>query len=367
MSSERERGDRESVKCAVLRADASMRIGMGHVSRCLAFADGLARRGAGCVFVTRDFDRRVPAVIRSKGYDVEEVPADATFGEDAEVTRVIGERNGALLVITDLCYREALGGREKLDAYHVALAGRFFRVSLAGGQAFDPPADVVVNPYYTTTSMGSVRDGGRIVLLGPSYVILRREFIEAAKVPRRIVENARRVLVTIGGSDELHMTVKVVKALCVLRELRLNLRIVIGPMYSEVLRQETEEILTGFEGEYAVLDHTHNNLAEAMLWADLAITGDGLTKYEAAVTGTPSIMLSRFDSEKAPNDEFEKAGTTHHAGDGGLIDRHILAGKIQDLLKDASRRSLMSQRGRALVDGRGLERVLARIPPEVFR
>jgi spore coat polysaccharide biosynthesis predicted glycosyltransferase SpsG len=131
------------------------------------------------------------------------------------------------------------------------------------------------------------------------------------------------------------------------------------------VKHEVEDLMRRFEGKYMYLDHT-TNMAEAMLWADLAITGDGLTKYETAVTGTPSIMLSRPESEEFLNEEFEKAGSTVHLGDGSQIGINTLARGIEEILQDFELRTAMSQRGRTLVDGKGLERIISNIPVGVF-
>ena len=193
----------------------------------------------------------------------------------------------------------------------------------------------------------------------------RREFIQAAQALRITRAHAQRILVTIGGGDDFHLSAKVITALK--RHFRPghSLRIVIGPTYSDSLRHEITSLLTGFSGEHEILDHK-TSLAEAMLWADLAITGDGLTKYETAVTGTPSLMLSRPDSEAHINDEFEQAGSTRHLGDGTAISIEALAERIAQVMEDHRLRQTMSQRGKAMVDGNGLERILASIPEGVW-
>lgn len=365
---ERKRDDLKILRRhAILRADGSFHLGMGHIMRCLAFADGLNDAGVASMFVTKAFDPRVTDLIRSRGYDVEEIPSEATATDDVRLTREVATRNGAKLIVTDLCHQAALANREELDTYHRSLMSDYFLICLAGGDAIDLPAHIVVSPYFFRTTYPSpAADNRRILLLGPSYFIFRREFVESAQVPRTIAKEARRVLVTVGGGDELHLTSKIVRAFCALSERGLSLRIVLGPTYSDKLRREVSDLLIGFKGEYALLDHK-TNMAEAMLWADLAITGDGLTKYETAVTGTPSIMLSRPNSEKALNKEFEKAGTTLYLGDGSLIDIEFLADKIQEVLQDYPLRMLMSQCGKALVDGQGLKRIIAKIPPGVLR
>lgn len=346
---------------AIFRADGSSRLGMGHVMRCLAFADGLDDADLSSVFVTRTFEPHVASLIRSRGYHVEQIPSHETAEEDARLTREIADRNATKLIVTDLCHRSALENREELNTFHQSLARDYFTVCLAGGNAIDIPADILVSPYFGTTYPGSAIDGGRMVLLGPSYFIFRREFIEAARMPRTIAEEPRRVLVTVGGSDKLHMTVRIVKALCLLPQSGLSLRIVLGLGSCEQVKREITDLLAGFSGKYVLVDYD-TNLAQAMVWSDLAITGDGLTKYETAVTGTPSIMLSRFDSEKSLNEEFERAGTTLYLGDGGLIDVGMLADEIQSVLRNAPLRMLMSKRGKAMVDGRGLERIITKIP-----
>ena len=351
---------------AVLRADGSDRLGMGHIMRCLAFADGLSDVGVESVFVTKAFDSRVTDLIRSRGYDVRKIPSDVTYTDDAHLTREIAARDGAKLVVTDICHLAALENRKALDAYHRSLMCDCFVICLAGSDVVNIPAHIVVNPYFRTTYPNSQTDDAQTLLLGPSHFIFRREFIEAAWVPRTIAREASRILVTVGGGDELHLTAKIIRALCALPEQGLSLRIVLGPTYSDELRREVTDLLVEFKGDYDLLDHK-TNMAEAMLWADLAITGDGLTKYETAVTGTPNITLSRPASDESLNKEFEKARTTLYLGDGTLIDGNVLASKIQTVLRNFSLRESMSQRGKTLVDGRGLERIIAKIPPEVLR
>lgn len=203
-------------------------------------------------------------------------------------------------------------------------------------------------------------------LLGPAYFIFRREFSAAATTERSIAQKGQRILVTVGGGDELRFTVRIAKALCAIGTREMSLRIVLGPAYPQDLKAAVQAVLEDFPGESVLIDQA-SNMAEQFLWADLAVIGDGLTKYEAAVTGTPSLMLSRFDSEGELNQEFARTGTTIHVGDGAAIATGALAEQIQQLLNDVSRRTAMSQCGKALLDGRGLERILAAIPAEVIR
>ena len=350
------------MKRAVFRADGSSHLGMGHIMRCVAFAGRLADMGVSPLFVTKSFDPYGANVIRASGFDVTEIASGATAQEDAELTRVYAAGTRGMLIVTDLCHREMQVDFQALEDYHRSLSDGHFTVTFAGELEMDVPADVIVSPYVTSPMIR----GGKVHLIGPSYFIFRPEFISAACMTRTVNDEAQRVLVTVGGSDELHLTTSIVRALCALSDPNLSLRVVLGAGYSDQLRSEVRTILKRFDGEYELLDHA-TNLAEAMLWADLAITGDGLTKYETAVTGTPSIVLSNPASEKSMNHEFEMTGTALFLGDGTLIAVEVLAEEIRQVLGNASLRRSMSRLGKDLVDGKGLERIISHIPGGVLR
>ncbi len=328
--------------------------------RCLAFADGLSRHKSISRFLIKSFEPQVADLIRAHGFSVDEIASDSSVEEDVHLTRATSLKHHASLIVTDLCTRPAVANRYDLDRYHYLLSRGLTVLGLAGGEFLDLPATIVVYPYIRTNFSGRKADSACLQLVGPEYYIFRREFIEAAGALRIIKTRAQRVLVTIGGGDAFYLSAKVIAAISKLSLPGLSLRVVIGPAYSESLKRQIRSLHAGFSGEYEILDH-NTNMADAMLWADLAITGDGLTKYEAAVTGTPVLILSRPDSEPRINDEFERAGSSRHLGDGTVISTDALTDSIAQLLGDYGTRQAMSHRGQAMVDGNGLERILAAI------
>ena len=103
-----------------------------------------------------------------------------------------------------------------------------------------------------------------------------------------------------------------------------------------------------------------------MLLSDLAITGGGLTKYETAVTGTPSIILSQVAHQVDLAEEFEKEGTALNLGLGTEVSQEDITEAVTRLSGDGALRAEMSRRGKRLVDGRGVERIISEIPQEVL-
>ncbi|MFQ5786830.1 MAG: hypothetical protein ACE5H1_02520, partial [Thermodesulfobacteriota bacterium] len=63
----------------LFRVDGSHSLGMGHIVRCIAFADGLKRKGISCLFLIKNYDDRVANLISKRGFNVEAIPTDLSL------------------------------------------------------------------------------------------------------------------------------------------------------------------------------------------------------------------------------------------------------------------------------------------------
>jgi spore coat polysaccharide biosynthesis predicted glycosyltransferase SpsG len=160
----------------------------------------------------------------------------------------------------------------------------------------------------------------------------------------------------MGGCDLLGLTGKVIRALA---EIEVDpppeLCVVLG--LEDGKQRELSHALARFRHPPVMLVNP-DNMNELMSWCDLAITAGGLTKYETAVTGTPSVVLSQALHQALIMERFSNAGTTIHLGYGPEVREDTIAETVRALLNDYPRRKQMSLAGKQLVDGKGLERVL---------
>lgn len=353
------------MKFALFRADGSHRLGLGHIMRCLAFAQGLEERGVKPVFVIRDYEQSVIELIHHHGCDVETIPGDSSFAEDASLTLEFASRYGTSLIVTDLSNADNLASMRKYRQYFQALkAAHKFKIILDEYIEDDFPHGIQIIPYYGAENMHPKPRGGTRLLLGPKYFIFRQEFVEAAGARREIKKDAWNILVTMGGSDPLNTTIKIAKVLMGLKT-SLNLRIVIGLGFSDSVKPGLESILEGYPGNYEIIVSS-DNMADLMLWSDLAIIAGGLTKYETAVTGTPSIIISQNAYEAETSREFEGGGSAIHLGLISEIGEAHVAKTIEKLLKHDVLRAEMAKKGRDMVDGQGIRRIISEIPREVL-
>jgi UDP-2,4-diacetamido-2,4,6-trideoxy-beta-L-altropyranose hydrolase len=349
------------------RADGSAEIGMGHIMRCLALAQGMENAGARASFVVRSYTHKVAKIVQRYGFTVKTIPKDCSWSEDLRLTLENSNKYRSKLIITDLGNAGNMARPDECRQYLQGLrdSGKYL-VAIDDLVKMSLPADIIVNPHYGVEKGGYYDGHSARLLLGPDYFIFRPEFIAAARLNRKIKAEARDVLVTMSGSDPLNFSHKVIGALVESERTRgLNLRIVLGMDYTASKKRELGEILTNYPGRYELIQDS-DNMAELMRWSDIAVTGGGLTKYELAVTGTPGIIIPQYDYLVGLAREFAKTKAVLDLGFINGITGEAIAGAVAALLGDFARRAEMSRRGRALVDGRGIERIISEIPAEVW-
>jgi hypothetical protein len=192
-------------------------------------------------------------------------------------------------------------------------------------------------------------------LLGTQYVLLRREFLTWKDWKRDIPEVARRVLVTLGGGDPDNHTLKVIQALQKVEVHDVEAIVVIGASnpHTDVLKVTIKQSPIHVR---LILDA--KNMPELMAWADVAVSGGGVTSWELAYMGVPSLILLLEANQQAG------ARIIRERGDTICFDMIFkesigqLHQALKSLLVNQPRRVELSQQLRVLVDGYGMQRIL---------
>jgi spore coat polysaccharide biosynthesis predicted glycosyltransferase SpsG len=186
------------------------------------------------------------------------------------------------------------------------------------------------------------------------HVPLRPEFQAAHEHVKAIREDVRELLITQGGSDTCGFTPKILHALEGLRH-RPHCTVVLGPAF----RHEPELTVAV---SHSTLDlsivRCPRHMVPLMQEADVAITAGGMTMFELACVGTPSVVICGEPFEVETARRFERAGIVKQLGFGGEVDYARLPTMIEDLSADVEERTQMSRRAQQLVDGWGCERIL---------
>jgi UDP-2,4-diacetamido-2,4,6-trideoxy-beta-L-altropyranose hydrolase len=333
----------------IIRADASSRIGTGHVMRCLALAQRWQHNGGRVVFAQAE---TTPALEqRLKTAAIEIVPITALLGsvEDGDQTSDSARQFGAQWIVAD---GYAFGASWQK---HIKDAGFRLLVLDDYGHAEHYHADIVLNQNASAhEQLYACRDASTRLLLGTRYALLRPEFSIWRDWKREIPKRATKVLVSLGGSDPDNTTSVVVKTLAQLS----NIQSVIVAGGSNPHLPALEEFVASHTPSMR-LETNVANMPELMAWADIAISAAGSTSWELAYMGLPSALIVTGSNQEGIADKLGREKISINLGNHHHLSGEKIIGVVASLLTGAAQRHDMSERARLLVDHRGANRVVS--------
>jgi len=320
---------------AVFRCDASAKIGVGHVMRCLTLADELSACGWRAAFVVSPETLNTVPALLTRGHDVMPLPNGEMqdsdllqtqfenlkirypsgcdwlvvdhYGLDAEFEGMCRNWAGSILVIDDLADRP-----HKCDTV----------LDMSLDHGIEKYADLLV------------KEG--TFLSGPRYALLRPQFRKSRQqsLSRRKDNRLERLLISLGGTVSPQIIEEVLAGV---HESGLNLKVdVVGGLCAGEPPQTDSNIhwYTGVD-----------NMAVLMSQADLSIGAGGTTSWERCALGLPTVMLSLADNQCGNIQALTQAG----AACATDIERTAIAQCLQ-MLPDLES---MSKKAAEICDGWG--------------
>jgi spore coat polysaccharide biosynthesis predicted glycosyltransferase SpsG len=319
------------------RVDGGKSVGMGHVVRCHWLARALRDAYCGPISFGMNQDDIGISVVENRGWPVLRVAREEIGGGGGEALTVVIDLPGGVPA-------EAVRSLRQKNPQSLV-------VLMDGTCTGRIEADVVVSPIERLPDPSSWQGFRGERYEGPAYAILDPAF---AGVPRRssTVVREPRILVSMGGSDPYGLTLQALRALDGMRE-EFRVTIAIGPAFLH--ESELPAWLAGARRPYEC--RREHSLLDLMVNSDLALVSFGTTVYELAAAGLPAVALSITEDHAASAEVFARGGSLLHLGLFSAVSGAQIQNAVRGLLLDQQLRLTMAQRGQALVDGKGAERV----------
>jgi len=299
----------------VIRVDASLQMGTGHVMRCLTLAEALKEHGADIVFICREHDGHLLERIEQQGFKTYALPnahdeeavtnsetgknelygrcwLGSTQQQDAALCRPLLEKLSPDWLIVD-----HYGLDQMWQAQLAPYAGKLMVIDDLANRVHE--CDVLLDQTYGR----QVEDYADLVspqaqlLLGSEYALLRPEFAEWRdySLQRRRNPEFKKLLITMGGVDPDNVTGEVLFAL-EKSALPKGVEIIVvmgatAPHLESVKRQSR------LMANNTCVKVNVDNMAELMANTDLAIGAAGSTVWEMLYLGIRPIIVKTAENQ----------------------------------------------------------------------
>jgi UDP-2,4-diacetamido-2,4,6-trideoxy-beta-L-altropyranose hydrolase len=338
----------------IIRADADVRIGTGHIMRCIALAQAWQDQGGDVTFLSHCDSKALRQRIIDEGFEFIPIekphPEISDLGHTLEILEQFKIQNSKFKTWV------VLDGYHFTPDYQEAIRENGYRLLVIDDMVHldHYHADILLNQNIHASSLTYSCDRDTVKFLGCEYVLLRREFLKYKDWKREIPEKAKKILVTMGGSDPDNVTLKVIMALNSLNDPDLEVKIVAGPTNPNInsLKKELHFSPSTFH-----LLPSVRNMPKLMAWADIAVSAGGSTCWEMAFMGLANIIITLAENQRGIVAGLDGAEMALELGWFEQVRDVDVAEALFGMLDDRSLRQQISCNGRTLVDGKGSERV----------
>ncbi|VAW71373.1 hypothetical protein MNBD_GAMMA12-1328 [hydrothermal vent metagenome] len=349
----------------VIRADASVQIGAGHIMRCLTLADKLSYLGGSVEFITRRLSGNMDDYIQSKGYKVHslihsglldlptsDIDSNSMFDypqelDASETIQLLSGKDTHWLIVDNYCldiiWEEKLKNYSKKLMVIDDLANRSHCCDLLLDQNYTRNKNRYDNLLFPET----------IKLLGPKYALLRDSFGGNGVRKKRKFNTIENVFVFFGGADPNDLTSLSLRSLRHPELKNISVTVVIGNINPN--QKKIRKLIAQLPN--AKLHVQTEDIAELMANADVALGAGGTSTSERLAMGLPSIVVTVADNQVDSIKDLDHDGYLVWIGSADNVCEEIIQVSLLAVIRSPSLGKTQSLSAQKLVSPNGCELV----------
>lgn len=327
-----------------IRTDGNEKIGLGHVYRCLALSQILAKNFECCMVVNDN--PVVISVIQAHNISLRLIPANIQEDEEIKFLQETVRQKSDILVLDgyqfganyELACKQA---GIKLVVIDDLCRDRFF-------------ADILINHGGEMLRSRYREKNQAKLLLGFDYLILRKEFLSRQFI-KPINSSAGVAFICFGGADPFRVTTKAIQAAFRSGFIK-RIIVVAGAAYQDwsslyKLKEDLKENLEVYKEVNA------KQMVKLIADAQLAICPASSISLEVCCVGTGLLTGTVIDNQDAIHRQLLANGCALSAGNFCEITEEKLAACIRQIF-ERNLVELMKKRQREVVDGLSGDRLV---------
>lgn len=328
-----------------IRADGGAHIGLGHIMRTLVLAKEL-RKYHNIFYVCRKSINEPDKYLAgaelaiNKGFNVEYINENSAYDD-------------LKLIDADCLLTDSYDVDENYFNYTKDLFKYTGYIDDMNLYSFN--VDLLINQNIGAEKLKYRVNRQTKLMLGTMYTMLRSEFRNSINDSSLIKERIDDIMITTGGSDESHLTYKLINWLV---DFKYNYHVVIGPSFDNVLIEKLKEISNQNNN---VKLYFNPDMCSLMSKVDLSISACGSTLYELCAKGVPIMGIVVAQNQLALALEMESRKIIEWLGWYNEFSKEALADRLIELDNELDKRKNMIKMGKNLVDGDGVYRIVNEI------
>jgi UDP-2,4-diacetamido-2,4,6-trideoxy-beta-L-altropyranose hydrolase len=292
----------------LFRVDASVRIGTGHVMRCLTLAKELEKRSANCVFVCQAYQGDCIEHIKENGFKVLEIKS---VNNEFEINK---DANNTLEIIAGQKFDWIIIDHYEIDVKWEskvrAVAKKIMVIDDLANRKHD--CDLLLDQNIRMNAKERYKKlipNECISFFGPTNVILRTDY-DNIKIKKRTGE-IKHILVYFGGNDIHNQAFKSIKALQQYPDISADIIIGSNHVFQDmIIKESTNKLIVS----------KSIDMYDAMKRADLAFGVCGVAAWERCAIGLPTLACINAENQREDSENLNQLGAIDLIGESNVID-----------------------------------------------
>jgi UDP-2,4-diacetamido-2,4,6-trideoxy-beta-L-altropyranose hydrolase len=208
-----------SKKKIILRADGNVKMGLGHIYRCIAIAE-MIKEDFSCEFLLghqSQFENVIP-----KYFSVKYIPEMYSIENEYKWISENYNTNSLVMILDGYQFNSSY--QKNIKELQIKL---IYIDDLQEGYMY---ADAIINHSPGVNSNLYIKGAVTKIYTGLEYVLLRHHFLNESKEEKKVKVKISSALITLGGSDEHNITLKILNSLTQIDKIS-TINIVVGAAY----------------------------------------------------------------------------------------------------------------------------------------